>query len=114
MARMLFVSEATIKAREVERRIKDLERFLTSGPAESWDWDASDWRRAAAELEQLTIAATDAFGQGAPLRLAQVLELLAETAPLARISNEEVARRAIPWMLETARRLRDGAPPDAA
>ena len=112
---MSIVSEATIKAREVEQQIKDLERFLTNGPAETWDWDPSDWRSATAQLEKLTMAATDAFGQQAPLKLAQVLELLAETAPLAGISREELARSAIPWMLETARRLRDDdGPPDSA
>lgn len=111
---MPFVSEATIKAGEVEKQINSLERFMSNGPAENRDWDPADWRNARAQLETLTIAATDAFGQRAPLKLAHVLELFAETAPLAGISREELARTCIPWMLDTARRLRDGGPPDAA
>src|SRR5262245_11841051 len=105
-----FVSEATIKA-EVEKQINSLERFLRNGPAENSDWEASDWRNARSHLEKLTLAATVAFGQRAPLKLASVLELLAETAPLAGISRKELAESGIPWMLDSARRLRGGEPP---
>lgn len=111
---MPFVSETTAKAREVEKQIRSLERFLKSGPAETWDWDPADWRNAIVELEKLSVAATEAFGQRAPVKLAHVLELLADSAPLAGISREELARSGIPWMLDTARRLRDGGPPGAA